>query len=55
VRFLAVSATVPNLSDIGGWLGAAAPGGVRAYGDELRPVKLTTVVKVGGLIGGAYL
>ncbi|KAI8467024.1 MAG: hypothetical protein J3K34DRAFT_47254 [Monoraphidium minutum] len=44
LRFVAVSATVPNAADIGTWLGAP-PGMVRIYGDELRPVKLTTTVK----------
>lgn len=52
VRFVAVSATIPNIGDIAAWLGAP-PRMVRAYGDELRPVPLTTHVKVGGAAPGA--
>lgn len=45
MRFVAVSATIPNINDIATWLGAP-PGMVRVYGEEMRPVKLTTSVKV---------
>jgi replicative superfamily II helicase len=51
VRFVAVSATIPNIGDIAAWLGAP-PGMVRAYGEELRPVKLATFVKVGAAVWG---
>ncbi|GFH13050.1 helicase ATP-binding domain-containing protein [Haematococcus lacustris] len=45
VRFLAVSATIPNIADIAVWLGAPIPEGLRVYGEEMRPCKLTTVVR----------
>ncbi|KAK9806413.1 hypothetical protein WJX73_003409 [Symbiochloris irregularis] len=44
VRFIAISATVPNIQDLGSWLEVPS-GGVMVFGDELRPVKLRTVVK----------
>lgn len=44
VRFVAVSATIPNIADIAAWL-RVPRAGVRQYGDELRPCKLTTHVK----------
>jgi ATP-dependent DNA helicase HFM1/MER3 len=44
VRFIAVSATVPNAGDLAEWLGAPAQN-VKIFGDEMRPVKLTTTVK----------
>lgn len=47
LRFVAVSATIPNIGDVAAWLGVP-PGGIKVYGEELRPVKLTTTVKVGG-------
>lgn len=47
VRFVAVSATIPNIGDIAAWI-HAPPGMVRSYGSELRPVPLTTHVKVRG-------
>lgn len=45
MRFVAVSATVPNLADVAAWLGAP-PRMTRSYGEELRPVRLTTSVRV---------
>jgi hypothetical protein len=55
LRFVAVSATIPNIGDVAAWLGVP-PDGVKVYGEELRPVKLTTTVKVGaggwGAAGG---
>lgn len=42
VRFVATSATIPNIQDLGDWLGAAD---VLEFGDELRPVKLHTIVR----------
>ena len=44
VRYVAVSATVPNANDLAEWLGAP-PQNVKVFGDEMRPVKLTTTVK----------
>ncbi|KAK4781839.1 hypothetical protein SAY86_015941 [Trapa natans] len=43
VRHLAVSATVPNLEDLAEWL-MVPPQGIRRFGEEMRPVKLTTRV-----------
>ncbi|KAJ3671463.1 hypothetical protein LUZ60_007542 [Juncus effusus] len=43
VRFVAVSATIPNIGDIGEWL-QAPPEGIKKFGEEMRPVKLTTKV-----------
>eukprot|EP00775_Hariotina_reticulata_P011878 gene11878-12022_t len=44
LRFVGVSATIPNIADIANWLGVPEAG-VRQYGEELRPCKLTTHVK----------
>ena len=44
VRFVACSATVPNLDDVGRWLGAPFPDGIRHFGEEYRPVRLETKV-----------
>ncbi|XP_010528238.1 PREDICTED: DExH-box ATP-dependent RNA helicase DExH17 isoform X2 [Tarenaya hassleriana] len=43
VRLLAVSATIPNIEDLAEWLKVPAPG-VKRFGEEMRPVKLTTKV-----------
>ncbi|UPQ97324.1 P-loop-containing nucleoside triphosphate hydrolase [Chloropicon primus] len=43
IRYVAVSATVPNIGDIGRWL-QCPPEAVKSYGDEMRPVKLRTTV-----------
>ncbi|KAF0931605.1 hypothetical protein E2562_005569 [Oryza meyeriana var. granulata] len=43
VRFIAVSATIPNIEDIAEWL-AVPPEGIKRFGEEMRPVKLTTKV-----------
>ena len=43
IRYLAVSATMPNITDVGAWLGCP-PQNVKSYGDEMRPVKLRTTV-----------
>jgi ATP-dependent DNA helicase HFM1/MER3 len=45
VRFVALSATIPNSEDIARWLGktntnSQAPAQMETFGDELRPVKL---------------
>ena len=39
---IAVSATIPNIQDIGRWLRADT---IKSYGEELRPVPLTTIVR----------
>lgn len=44
VRFVAVSATIANIQDVAAWLQAPTVG-VLTFGEELRPVKLTTIVK----------
>ncbi|KAM3313402.1 hypothetical protein ACQJBY_032793 [Aegilops geniculata] len=43
VRFIAVSATISNAEDIAEWL-LALPEGIKRFGEEMRPVKLTTKV-----------
>ncbi|KAK7293418.1 hypothetical protein RJT34_16283 [Clitoria ternatea] len=43
VRFLAVSATIPNIEDLAKWL-KVPDQGVKRFGEEMRPVKLTTKV-----------
>ncbi|KAL2940595.1 DExH-box ATP-dependent RNA helicase DExH17 [Bienertia sinuspersici] len=43
VRFVAVSATIPNLEDLAEWL-VVPPQGMKRFGEEMRPVKLTTKV-----------
>ncbi|KAH6771509.1 DNA helicase ROCK-N-ROLLERS [Perilla frutescens var. hirtella] len=43
VRFLAVSATIPNISDLAEWLMVPTQG-IKKFGEEMRPVKLTTKV-----------
>jgi len=44
VRFVAVSATIPNIKDIVHWLEAPLSG-LRVYGEEMRPCKLRTYVR----------
>ncbi|KAJ0542299.1 putative DNA helicase [Helianthus annuus] len=43
VRFLAVSATIPNTDDLAEWLMVPTQG-IKRFGEEMRPVKLTTKV-----------
>ncbi|XP_012081222.3 DExH-box ATP-dependent RNA helicase DExH17 [Jatropha curcas] len=43
VRLLAVSATIPNIEDIAEWLSVPVQG-IKRFGEEMRPVKLTTKV-----------
>ncbi|XVF14070.1 hypothetical protein REPUB_Repub09cG0025100 [Reevesia pubescens] len=43
VRFLAVSATIPNIEDLAEWLEVPVQG-IKMFGEEMRPVKLTTKV-----------
>ncbi|CAD5190489.1 unnamed protein product, partial [Musa acuminata subsp. malaccensis] len=43
VRFLAVSATIPNIQDIAEWLSVPAQG-IKRFGEEMRPVQLMTKV-----------
>lgn len=44
LRFVAASATVPNIGDVGAWLGAP-PGNARAFGDEYRACALDVHVQ----------
>ncbi|KAF8499942.1 P-loop containing nucleoside triphosphate hydrolase protein, partial [Gautieria morchelliformis] len=47
VRFVLVSATVPNIDDIAAWIGNGTSGGpatVFEFGEEFRPCRLTRVV-----------
>ena len=49
VRFVALSATIPNHEDIATWLGSSAsepnlPAHQEAFGEEFRPVQLTKYV-----------
>lgn len=49
VRFVALSATVPNLQDVAAWLGLnhgnqVAPAKFEAFGEEMRPVQLKKYV-----------
>lgn len=44
VRYVAISATIYNIQDIAEWLDVPRQG-IFAFGEEVRPVKLTTVVK----------
>ncbi|KAG9449909.1 hypothetical protein H6P81_009874 [Aristolochia fimbriata] len=43
VRFVAVSATIPNIRDIAEWL-MVPEEGIKRFGEEMRPIKLTTKV-----------
>ncbi|KAM7512476.1 hypothetical protein LguiB_011351 [Lonicera macranthoides] len=43
VRFLAISATIPNIDDLAEWLMVPIQG-IKRFGEEMRPVKLTTKV-----------
>ncbi|KAI8019780.1 DExH-box ATP-dependent RNA helicase DExH17 [Camellia lanceoleosa] len=43
VRFVAVSATIPNIGDLAEWLMVPIQG-IKKFGEEMRPVKLTTKV-----------
>ncbi|XP_077253583.1 DNA helicase ROCK-N-ROLLERS isoform X6 [Tasmannia lanceolata] len=43
VRFLAVSATIPNIEDLAEWLVVPVEG-IKRFGEEMRPIKLTTKV-----------
>ena len=50
VRFVAVSATVPNAGDICAWLGKTSkepdiPAKLEIFGEEFRPVQLEKFVK----------
>ena len=41
---MAVSATIPNAPDLATWLNVP-PEGLLVYGEEVRPVKIHTIVK----------
>ncbi|KAK8302139.1 hypothetical protein V6Z12_D04G068100 [Gossypium hirsutum] len=51
VRFLAVSATIPNTEDLAEWLEVPVQG-IKRFGEEMRPVKLTTKVFVNAFLAG---
>ncbi|KAI7734384.1 hypothetical protein M8C21_024537 [Ambrosia artemisiifolia] len=53
VRFLAVSATIPNIDDLAEWLMVPTQG-IKRFGEEMRPVKLTTKF-LAVLLFGIYL
>lgn len=48
VRFVMVSATVPNIEDVAAWIGTSgvvnAPSAVLQFGEEFRPCKLSRIV-----------
>ncbi|PIL24262.1 hypothetical protein GSI_14015 [Ganoderma sinense ZZ0214-1] len=47
VRFLVVSATVPNIADVADWVGNSTdngPAAVKEFGDEFRPCRLSKFV-----------
>jgi replicative superfamily II helicase len=44
VRYVAVSATIPNVHDIAQWLRAPAAG-LLVFGEDMRPVRLVTHVR----------
>ena len=44
MRVIAISATIENIRDVAEWLGVP-PSGLMTFGEEMRPVKLTTVVR----------
>ena len=44
VRFVAVSATIPNIPELATWL-LVPPSGVKQFGEEVRPCKLKTIVR----------
>uniref|UniRef100_A0A336N1Z5 CSON008546 protein n=1 Tax=Culicoides sonorensis TaxID=179676 RepID=A0A336N1Z5_CULSO len=45
-RFIAVSATIPNIDDLATWLGHGYPDSIKyfAISDEMRPIKLKKIV-----------
>lgn len=43
VRIIAVSATIPNIQEVGEWL-QCPPSSVCVFGEEYRPVKITKIV-----------
>ncbi len=45
VRFVAVSATIPNVRDIAEWLDVDLARGLHVFGEDYRPVRLVTHVR----------
>ncbi len=54
LRFLAVSATIPNVADIGAWIGAP-PGYSPSFGDEYRACALDVKGKHAAMIAHSTL
>lgn len=44
-RFVAVSATIPNVHDIAQWLRVDPARGLYVFGEDYRPVRLVTRVR----------
>ena len=54
LRFIGISATVPNVKDIAEWLGTAhAPAQCRTFGEEYRPVPLKVSVETYSYAGSS--
>ncbi|ERL89788.1 hypothetical protein D910_07149, partial [Dendroctonus ponderosae] len=44
IRFIALSATIPNIEDIAEWMGQSEPAKYFQFSEEVRPVKLNKIV-----------
>ncbi|KAF7279927.1 hypothetical protein GWI33_006598 [Rhynchophorus ferrugineus] len=44
IRFIAVSATIPNVEDISEWIGPSGTASFYKFSEEVRPVKLNKIV-----------
>ncbi|XP_034242454.1 uncharacterized protein LOC117645973 [Thrips palmi] len=57
LRFIAVSATIPNVEDLAQWLGSHHERSAKLFkiDEEMRPVKLTKIVKGYEQKGGSYM
>ena len=44
-RFIAASATMPNVQDIAEWLHVDMATGLHVFGEDYRPVRLITLVR----------
>ncbi|CAM6091547.1 unnamed protein product [Calypogeia fissa] len=54
IRFVAVSATIPNIEDLAEWL-RVPKRGIKRFGEEMRPVQLVTKVYGYGAAKNDYL